>query len=55
MSDLTEWENRTLVWNGEGFDLVVLPPVDPEDAVPPADSEPTEYPDPSPIWEAGVP
>ena len=51
MSDLKEWENRTLVWNGEGFDLVVLPPVDPEAA----ESAPTEYPDPSPIWEAGVP
>ena len=32
------WDTRTHVWNGEGFDVVELPPLDPEeeDKVPPA-------------------
>ena len=36
MSDREYWETRTHVWNGEGFDVVELPPVGSEDDVPPA-------------------
>ena len=34
--DTEYWKTRTHVWNGEGFDVVELPPVGSEDDVPPA-------------------
>ena len=33
------WETRTHVWNGEGFDVIELPPLGPEDEIPPTVSK----------------